>query len=204
MALPWGVACCYPSPPQKTGTSPQKSPLMAKQGQCNVGVTSGRVVLVAGDPPGCPCPGSAQTPALFFYSRGGEGLNISSPKFSPPPGSCLQRVGEGRIHPWMGSHLQIVPPANPHPPTLLVHLQGVRIPNLGSFGTVPERVQVGNETVTIRKPAFYLARNLAVVHNLMDDKDYLAGKVADCMVIFSEATPKSKNWVVLRVFWAMQ
>ena len=33
--------------------------------------------------------------------------------------------------------------------------------------------------MTIRKPVFHLARNLAVVHNLMDNKAYLPGKTAD-------------------------
>ncbi|NXN65413.1 CCD81 protein, partial [Himantopus himantopus] len=53
--------------------------------------------------------------------------------------------------------------------------QGVRIPTLGCFDTVPKRIHVGNEAVTIQKPVFHLARNLAVVHNLMDDKAYLPG-----------------------------
>ncbi|XP_075345426.1 uncharacterized protein LOC142403144 [Mycteria americana] len=53
--------------------------------------------------------------------------------------------------------------------------KGVRIPTLGSFDAVPKRVQVGAEVVTIRKPVFHLARNLAVVHNLMDNKAYLPG-----------------------------
>ncbi|XP_072704725.1 coiled-coil domain-containing protein 81-like [Ciconia boyciana] len=57
---------------------------------------------------------------------------------------------------------------------LLLH-KGVRIPTLGSFDAVPKRIHVGGEVVTIRKPVFHLARNLAVVHNLMDNKAYLPG-----------------------------
>ncbi|NXU24335.1 CCD81 protein, partial [Thalassarche chlororhynchos] len=52
-------------------------------------------------------------------------------------------------------------------------LQGVRIPTLSSFDALPKRIQVGDEIVTIQRPTFRLARNLTVVHNLMDDKDYL-------------------------------
>ncbi|NXV53584.1 CCD81 protein, partial [Uria aalge] len=53
--------------------------------------------------------------------------------------------------------------------------QGLRIPTLGSFDAVAERVQVGDEIVTIRKPVFHLARNLVVIHNLMDNKAFLPG-----------------------------
>ncbi|NXU30032.1 CCD81 protein, partial [Thalassarche chlororhynchos] len=54
-------------------------------------------------------------------------------------------------------------------------LQGVRIPTLGSFDVVPTQTQVGDETVTIKRPVFRLARNLGGVHNLMDNKDNLPG-----------------------------
>ncbi|NXA30660.1 CCD81 protein, partial [Ibidorhyncha struthersii] len=74
-----------------------------------------------------------------------------------------------------GAHLQIFPLASPHPLTLLVHLQGVRMPTLGSFDTVCKCIWVGAEAVTIQKPVFYLAGNLAVAHNLMDSKAYLPG-----------------------------
>ncbi|XP_029862044.1 coiled-coil domain-containing protein 81-like [Aquila chrysaetos chrysaetos] len=57
---------------------------------------------------------------------------------------------------------------------LLLHKR-VRIPTLGSFDVVPTRTQVGNEIVIIQRPVFRLARNLATVHNLMDDKDNLPG-----------------------------
>ncbi|NXY80490.1 CCD81 protein, partial [Glareola pratincola] len=53
--------------------------------------------------------------------------------------------------------------------------QGVRIPSLGYFDTVLQRIQVGDEAVTIQSPMFHLAMNLAVGHNLMDDKAYLPG-----------------------------
>ncbi|NWH83186.1 CCD81 protein, partial [Piaya cayana] len=53
--------------------------------------------------------------------------------------------------------------------------QGVRIPTLGSFDTVPQRIQVGHEAVTVQRPVFRLARNLVDDHNLVDDKDYLPG-----------------------------
>ncbi|XP_076219736.1 coiled-coil domain-containing protein 81-like [Aptenodytes patagonicus] len=52
---------------------------------------------------------------------------------------------------------------------------GVPIPTLGSFDAVPQWIQAGNEAVIIQRPVFRLARNLVVVHNLMDDKDYLPG-----------------------------
>ncbi|KAK4806391.1 hypothetical protein QYF61_016241 [Mycteria americana] len=53
--------------------------------------------------------------------------------------------------------------------------KGVRIPTLGSFDVVPKWIQVGNEAVIIQRPVFRLARNLAGVHNLRDNKDYLPG-----------------------------
>ncbi|NWQ84483.1 CCD81 protein, partial [Columbina picui] len=53
--------------------------------------------------------------------------------------------------------------------------QGVRIPTLGSFDAVEQKVQVGDEVVTIIRPTFHLARNLVVGHNLMDNKAYLPG-----------------------------
>ncbi|NXQ84580.1 CCD81 protein, partial [Nyctibius grandis] len=53
--------------------------------------------------------------------------------------------------------------------------QGVRIPALSSFDTVPKQIQVGGETVTVQRPVFHLARNLIVVLNLMDEKAYVPG-----------------------------
>lgn len=55
-------------------------------------------------------------------------------------------------------------------------MQGVRIPALGSFDVVSKWVKVGNETIIFLKPVFYMARNLIVSHNLMDNKEYLPGK----------------------------
>ncbi|XP_054070650.1 coiled-coil domain-containing protein 81-like [Rissa tridactyla] len=53
--------------------------------------------------------------------------------------------------------------------------KGVRIPSLGSFDTVRQRIQVGDRAVTIQSPTFHLAVSLAVGHNLTDDKAYLPG-----------------------------
>ncbi|XP_075597508.1 uncharacterized protein LOC142599664 isoform X1 [Balearica regulorum gibbericeps] len=53
--------------------------------------------------------------------------------------------------------------------------KGVQIPSIGSFDVVPTRIQVGNKVVIIQRPVFRLARNLVVVHNLRDNKDYLPG-----------------------------
>ncbi|XP_074458241.1 uncharacterized protein LOC141749066 [Larus michahellis] len=53
--------------------------------------------------------------------------------------------------------------------------KGVRIPSLGSFDTVLQRIQVRDRAVTIQSPTFHLATNLAVGHNLTDDKAYLPG-----------------------------
>ncbi|XP_069709121.1 coiled-coil domain-containing protein 81 [Phaenicophaeus curvirostris] len=57
---------------------------------------------------------------------------------------------------------------------LLLH-KGIRIPALGTFDTVPEWIQVGDEAVTVQRPVFRLARNLVIAHNLTDNKDYLPG-----------------------------
>ncbi|XP_054662715.1 coiled-coil domain-containing protein 81-like [Grus americana] len=51
--------------------------------------------------------------------------------------------------------------------------KGVRIATLGSFHVVPTWIRVGDEVVIIQRPVFRLARNLVVVHNLRDNKDYL-------------------------------
>ncbi|XP_057274902.1 coiled-coil domain-containing protein 81-like [Pezoporus wallicus] len=57
---------------------------------------------------------------------------------------------------------------------LLQH-KGVRIPSLGTLDVVQEKIQVGDELVTIHRPTFSLARNLALVHNLMGNKLYAPG-----------------------------
>lgn len=59
----------------------------------------------------------------------------------------------------------------------LLRLQGIRIPTLGSFDVVPTRIQVGKEVMTVQRPVFRLARNIVVVHGLVDDKDYLLGTI---------------------------
>ncbi|XP_026723232.1 coiled-coil domain-containing protein 81-like isoform X2 [Athene cunicularia] len=57
---------------------------------------------------------------------------------------------------------------------LLLH-KGVRIATFGYFDTVSRQIQVGEETVTIHRPVFHLARNLLTVRNLTDIKAYLPG-----------------------------
>ncbi|NXN48337.1 CCD81 protein, partial [Rhinoptilus africanus] len=64
---------------------------------------------------------------------------------------------------------------SPFSRSLLFHLQGVRIPCLGYFDTALTWIQVGDEAMTIQSPTFHLAMNLAVRHNLTDDKAYLPG-----------------------------
>ncbi|GAB0207283.1 coiled-coil domain-containing protein 81-like [Grus japonensis] len=53
--------------------------------------------------------------------------------------------------------------------------KGVQIPSVGSFDVVPTCIQAGDEVVIVQRPVFRLARNLVVVHNLRDNKDYLPG-----------------------------
>ncbi|KAM8982816.1 uncharacterized protein PRD47_001029 [Ara ararauna] len=65
-------------------------------------------------------------------------------------------------------------PSSPFGPSLL--LQGIRIPTLGSFDVVSARIQVGKRSVTIRKPAFRVAPNLGLVHNLTDNQDLRGDK----------------------------
>ncbi|KAM4637460.1 coiled-coil domain-containing protein 81-like [Amazona ochrocephala] len=55
-------------------------------------------------------------------------------------------------------------------------LQGIRIPTLGSFDVVSARIQVGNSTVPIWKPVFRVARNLGLVHNLLEGQDLRGDK----------------------------
>ena len=57
-------------------------------------------------------------------------------------------------------------------------MQGLRIPTLGSFDTVPKQIQVGDKAVTLQWPVFHLARNLVVAHSLMDNKAYLPGETS--------------------------
>ncbi|XP_050572828.1 coiled-coil domain-containing protein 81-like [Cygnus atratus] len=77
---------------------------------------------------------------------------------------------------------------------LLLH-QGVRIPALGSFDVVPKWVKVGNETIIFLKPVFYMARNLIVSHNLMDNKEYLPGhKELEPLKFGEVAAAASVSW----------
>ncbi|XP_032568318.1 coiled-coil domain-containing protein 81-like [Chiroxiphia lanceolata] len=57
---------------------------------------------------------------------------------------------------------------------LLQH-KGVRVPTLGSFDVVHTETPVGDRTVTLQRPMFYLARNLGGVSNLMDNNIDLTG-----------------------------
>lgn len=57
-------------------------------------------------------------------------------------------------------------------------LQGVRIPTLGSFDTIPELLRVRARELTVQRPVFRLARNLADAHQLTDDKAYLPGELS--------------------------
>ena len=134
-------------------------------------------------PSGCFCPYSST--AFLGQGKGKERTRQLLLKALPTAlarGSEQQeRAGSGPKHrPWTGPL-----PALPSSQSLTLQplpsllLQGVRIPTLGSFDAVPQWIQAGNEAVIIQRPVFRLARNLAVVHNLMDDKDYLPGKTSD-------------------------
>ncbi|XP_027597513.1 coiled-coil domain-containing protein 81-like [Pipra filicauda] len=57
---------------------------------------------------------------------------------------------------------------------LLQH-KGIRVPTLGSFDVVHTEIPVGDRTVTLQRPMFYLARNLGGVSNLMDNNIDLTG-----------------------------
>ncbi|XP_051667899.1 coiled-coil domain-containing protein 81-like [Manacus candei] len=57
---------------------------------------------------------------------------------------------------------------------LLQH-KGIRVPTLGSFDVAHTEIPVGDRTVTLQRPVFYLARNLGGVSNLMDTNTDLTG-----------------------------
>ncbi|XP_015726408.1 coiled-coil domain-containing protein 81-like isoform X1 [Coturnix japonica] len=57
----------------------------------------------------------------------------------------------------------------------LLQCKGIRIPTLGSFDTILERVQVGAGYLAVQRPVFYLARNLAEGHRLTVDMSYMPG-----------------------------
>ncbi|XP_027556918.1 uncharacterized protein LOC113976176 [Neopelma chrysocephalum] len=61
------------------------------------------------------------------------------------------------------------------PFVLSLLLQGIRVPTLGSFDVVHTEIPVGDRTVTLQRPVFYLARNLGGVSNLMDNNVDLTG-----------------------------
>lgn len=73
-------------------------------------------------------------------------------------------------------------------------LQGVRIPTLGSFDTIPERLRVRARELTVQRPVFRLARNLADAHQLTDDKAYLPGELSayspgSCQLMEAHVSP---------------
>ncbi|XP_017682759.1 PREDICTED: uncharacterized protein LOC108503354 [Lepidothrix coronata] len=57
---------------------------------------------------------------------------------------------------------------------LLQH-KGIRVPTLGSFDVVHTEIPVGDRTVALQRPMFYLARNLGGVSNLMGNNTDLTG-----------------------------
>lgn len=130
------------------------------------------LVPVAGDPLDAVGMLHCDSTMVFFGGVGTWHLLSKAILTAPAHGSAQQeQAGSNpKHHPWAGP-----PPASPH---LSLPLQGVRIPTLGSFDAVPKQIQVGDEAVTIPIPVFHLARNLAVVHNLTDNKAYLPGKTA--------------------------
>lgn len=74
-------------------------------------------------------------------------------------------------------------------------LQGVRIPTLGSFDTIPERLRVRARELTVQRPVFRLARNLADAHQLTDDKAYLPGELSayspgSCQLMEAHVSPQ--------------
>ena len=141
---------------------------------------------VPGSPPGCPQAASALAPALLFWRGEGKKRARQLPLQALPTALAhvsdeQEQAGSGpKHHPWTGPCPDLLSSQSSLScPSLLFHSQGVRIPSLGSFDVVPTQTQVGNEVVIIQRPVFHLARNLAVVHNLVDDKDNLLGKMAD-------------------------
>ncbi|XP_040561960.1 coiled-coil domain-containing protein 81-like isoform X1 [Gallus gallus] len=57
----------------------------------------------------------------------------------------------------------------------LLQRKGIRIPTLGSFDTILERVRVGAGHLAVQRPVFYLARNLAEGHSLTNYEAYVPG-----------------------------
>lgn len=77
----------------------------------------------------------------------------------------------------------------------LICPQGIRIPTLGSFDTILERVQVGDGHLALHRPVFHLARNLAEGRHLMDDKAYMPGELS------SGHVPCSAGWCTFPTAW---
>jgi len=158
---------------------------------CKGGITRGMryctagLTPVAGSTPGCPKASSAPIPALLFQRGKGKERTWQLLKDLP---TALARASEQqeqaesgpKQNPWSGPRPDLpLDRSSPFSPSLLFHLQGIRIPTLGSLSVVPTQTQVGNKIEIIQRPVFCLARNLAVVHKVMNNKDDLPGKTAD-------------------------
>ncbi|XP_021237620.1 coiled-coil domain-containing protein 81-like isoform X2 [Numida meleagris] len=73
--------------------------------------------------------------------------------------------------------------------------KGVRIPTFGSFSVVAERIEAEDGTMIVQWPAFCLARSLADIRNLTDNKEYLPGHKEVEPLKFSEvAAAASVTW----------
>ncbi|XP_071898529.1 coiled-coil domain-containing protein 81 isoform X2 [Anas platyrhynchos] len=94
-------------------------------------------------------------PRMDFWDTGREGPMV--PPFTAVVRAAVWDTVSGYVH-----------------QQLLLH-KGVRIPTLGSFDTIPERLRVRARELTVQRPVFRLARNLADAHQLTDDKAYLPG-----------------------------
>jgi len=147
---------------------------------CTAGLTP-----VAGSTPGCPKASCAPIPALLFQRGKGKERTWQLLKDLP---TAMARASEQqeqaesgpKQNPWSGPRPDLPSDrSSPFSPSLLFHLQGIRIPTLGSLSVVPTQTQVGNKIETIQRPVFCLARNLTVVHKVMNNKDDLPGKTAD-------------------------
>ncbi|KAK4806392.1 hypothetical protein QYF61_016242 [Mycteria americana] len=157
MALGHGLQLLLPSSESRKLTPKVPNP-MDKEGSCKGGITSALIFRRRKE----------RTRQLLLKALATAWAHASDQQ--EWAGSSLKH------HPWSG-----LPPAlpssqsSPFCPSLLFHSQGVRIPALGSFDVVPKWIQVGDEAVIIQRPVFRLARSLAGVHNLRDNKDYLPG-----------------------------
>ncbi|KAM4637283.1 coiled-coil domain-containing protein 81-like isoform 1-T3 [Amazona ochrocephala] len=88
----------------------------------------------------------------------------------PSPSGHWERAGS------QSKAMEPPPAEHPSPFGPSLPLQGIRIHTLGSFDVVSARIQVGNSTVPIWKPVFRVARNLGLVHNLLEGQDLRGDK----------------------------